>query len=165
MGVISYQPLQKENDKRMGLVSRAVPRMVKITINTTLTGGFIAYLLLPISSYSPRFSDRDLLMRYHWGLGVGHFHAHQSALTSGCISDLTEDAEETQVPDPGLQETLGESHAQDNDRDSDSMGYESEKPELCLEDLDLEGWDDVEMDDGEDGDGDGDEDPEDFTGM
>ncbi|KAF8237944.1 hypothetical protein L208DRAFT_1506424, partial [Tricholoma matsutake] len=88
MGVTSYQPLQKENDERMGLASHAVPRIVKITINTTLIGVFIAYLLLLISFYSPRFSDRDLLMRYHWGLGVGHFHAHQSALTSGCISNL-----------------------------------------------------------------------------
>jgi hypothetical protein len=23
-----------------------------------------------------RFSDRDLLMRHHWSLGVGHLHAH-----------------------------------------------------------------------------------------
>lgn len=22
------------------------------------------------------FSDRDILMRYHWGMGVGHIHAH-----------------------------------------------------------------------------------------
>ena len=104
-------------------------------------------------------------MRYHWGLGVGHFHAHQSALTSGCVSNPTEDAQEAQVPDLGLREALGESLAQDNDRDSD-MGYESEKPELCLEDLDLEGWDDIEMDDEEDEDGDEDNgEPENFTGM
>jgi hypothetical protein len=108
-------------------------------------------------------------MRYHWGLGVGHFHAHQSALTceSHCASNLTEDAQEqeTQVPDLGLQEALGESLVQDNDRDSD-MGYESENPELCLEDLDSEGWDDIEMDDGEDDNGDEDNgEPEDFTGM
>lgn len=23
-----------------------------------------------------RFVDRDMLMRYHWGLGVGHIHSH-----------------------------------------------------------------------------------------
>lgn len=23
-----------------------------------------------------RFTDRDLLLRFHWGLGVGHYHAH-----------------------------------------------------------------------------------------
>jgi hypothetical protein len=25
---------------------------------------------------SHRFVDRDMLMRYHWGLGVGHLYAH-----------------------------------------------------------------------------------------
>ncbi|KAF8218408.1 hypothetical protein L208DRAFT_1351762 [Tricholoma matsutake] len=118
--------------------------------------------------YPPRFSDRDLLMRYHWGLGVGHFHAHQSASSLGCVSDVAEDAQDIQVPDVELQEASEESPAQANNRGSD-MGYdsESENPELCLEDRDLEGWDDIEMDDVEDGD-DGDEvieEPEDFTGM
>ena len=104
-------------------------------------------------------------MRYHWGLGVGHFHAHQSASTSSCVSDQAEDAPDIQVPDIELQEALGESLVQANDRDSD-MGYESENPELCLEDHDLEGWDDIEMDDIEDSDGDEViEEPEDFTGM
>ena len=23
-----------------------------------------------------RFVDRDMLMRYHWGLGVGHIYSH-----------------------------------------------------------------------------------------
>jgi hypothetical protein len=27
------------------------------------------------------FSDRDLMMCYHWGLGVGHQHAHQATST------------------------------------------------------------------------------------
>jgi hypothetical protein len=48
------------------------------------------------------------------------------------------------------------------------MGYESDNPELCLDDLDLEGWDDIdsEMEDGEDGDVDEDiEEAEDFTDM
>ena len=165
VGATSYQPLQKENDKRMGLVSHAVPRTVKITINTLLAGGFITYSLVLIPLYPPRFSDRDLLMRYHWGLGVGHFHAHQSASTSGCVSDLAEDTQDIQGPGMELQEASGESLTQANRRGSD-MGYESENPELCLEDRDLEGWDDIEMDDIEDGDG-GEvvEEPEDFTGM
>ena len=106
-------------------------------------------------------------MRYHWGLGVGHFHAHQPASTSGHVSDLAGDAQDFQVPDMELQEALRESLEQPNDRGSD-MGYDSDNPELRLEDRDLEGWDDIEMDDVEDGDEDEDEDigePEDFTGM
>jgi hypothetical protein len=107
-------------------------------------------------------------MRYHWGLGIGHFHAHQSESTSGpgSVSDLAQDARDMiQVLDMDLQEAAGESLAQANDRGSD-MGYESDIPELCLDDIDLEGWDDIEMDDGEDGDVDEDiEEAEDFTGM
>ena len=45
-----------------------------------------------------------------------------------------------------LPEALRDSPAQANDRGSD-MGYESDNPELCLEDCDFEGWDDIEMDD------------------
>lgn len=110
-------------------------------------------------------------MRYHWGLGVGHLHAHQSASTSGCVSNLAEDVQDIHAPDMELQEALGESPAQANDGDSD-MGNESDNPdsELCLEDRDLEGWDDIEMDDVLE-DGDVDEDigepasEDDFTGM
>ena len=109
VGATSYQPLQKENDKRMGLVSHTVPRTVRITINTLLAGGFITCSLVLIQLYPPRFSDRDLLMHYHWGLGVGHFHVHQSASTSSCVSDLAEDAPDIQVPAIELQEALGES--------------------------------------------------------
>ena len=83
-------------------------------------------------------------MRYPWGLGVGHVHAHQSASTSGCDSNLAEDAQDI---DMELPETLQDSPAQANDRGSD-MGYESENPELCLEDCDFKRWDDIEMDDG-----------------
>lgn len=105
-------------------------------------------------------------MRYHWGLGVGHIHAHQSAYTSGCVSNLAEDAQDI---DAELPEAPRDSPAQVNDRGSD-MGYESDNPELCLEDRDLEGWDDIEMDDVLEV-GDVDEDIEepasegDFTGM
>lgn len=27
-----------------------------------------------------RFADRDMLMRYHWGLGIGHVYAQESKL-------------------------------------------------------------------------------------
>jgi len=103
-------------------------------------------------------------MCYHWGLGVGHFHAHQSASTLGCGSDPAEDAKDIQVPDMEPQEASGETLAQANNRGSD-IGYELDNPELSLEDRDLEGWDDIEMDDVEDGDGDDIGELEDFTGM
>ena len=77
-------------------------------------------------------------------------------------SDLAEDAQDIRVPDMELQEASVESLAQANDRASD-MSYELDNPELCLEDCDSEGWDDIEMDDAEDGDGDGDEAPPDSS--
>ena len=162
VGVTSYHPLQKENDKWMGLVSHTVPRTIKITINTFLASGFIIYLLVLISSHPPGSLTRIFLC----GLDVGHFHAHQSASTSGSASDLAADSlQDIQVLDMELQEALEESLAQASDRGSD-MGYESDNPELCLEDRDLEGWDDIEIDDVEDGDGDEDiGELEDFSGM
>lgn len=47
------------------------------------------------------------------------------------------------------------------------MGYESDNPELCLEDRDLEGWDDIEMDDVDEETASEDEpaSEDDFTGM
>ena len=38
-----------------------------------------ALLILIISS----FVDRDMVMRYHWGLGVGHTHAHSQGPSKG----------------------------------------------------------------------------------
>ena len=99
------------------MVSRAVPRMVKITINTLLAGGFAAYLLVLILLYPARFSDRDLLMCYHWGLGVGHVHVHQSASTSGCDSNLAEDAQDIDMELPEVRD----SPAQANDGGSDMV--------------------------------------------
>ena len=120
----------------------------------------------------PKLSQQAAVMRYvdicDLPRFIGHFHAHQLASTSSYASDLAEDAQDIQVPDMELQEASVESLAQANDRASD-MSYESDNPELCLEDCDSEGWDDIEMDDAEDGDGDGDEDiigePDDFSGM
>lgn len=34
------------------------------------------------------FSDRDIMMRYHWGMGVGHDHAHGLADIHAEHSDL-----------------------------------------------------------------------------
>ena len=40
---------------------------------------FSTLLILIISS----FVDRDMVMRYHWGLGVGHAHAHSQGPSKG----------------------------------------------------------------------------------
>jgi hypothetical protein len=80
-------------------------------------------------------------MRYHWGLGVGHLHAHRPDSTSKiCIPDEARDTEfeADQYTD------LERSQAHSPDAVGDIEMYESDNPELGLEDRDFEGWQDVE---------------------
>lgn len=37
---------------------------------------------------SYRFVDRDILMRYHWGIGVGHLYSHTVTLSPPLAPDL-----------------------------------------------------------------------------
>jgi hypothetical protein len=110
-------------------------------------------------------------MRYHWGLGVGHLHAHQHTVISAPV--LEKDAQDAQPPECEPEERLDENNvnAQINIQDGNSEGYQSDQPELCLEERDFEGWNDVESEDSEDEDGDRgeheamEESDTDFTGM
>ena len=80
-----------------------------------------------------RFSDRDLLMRYHWGTGVGHLHAHQPLSNDGSISDEPIDIEDDQNAD----NELGE-HASSIDGTSRDSVHKSDNSEWD--------WEDVETD-------------------
>jgi hypothetical protein len=120
-------------------------------------------------------------MRYHWGLGVGHFHAHQPRATATssytpCKPD-SEDTENDHDVEPGVAEG---SDTYDGHKSSAELGdnasdvYESDNSELGLDDRDSEGWEDVESesDDGSDLDDDrdrgclgDDEDEEEFGGI
>ena len=47
---------------------------------------------LKLNSFIPSFVDRDMLMRYHWGLGIGHVYAHDivaNGVTEGSLSKST----------------------------------------------------------------------------
>ena len=103
----------------------------------------------------PRFSNRDLVMRYHWGLVVGHLHVHQPISMSGPIPGKTGSPMNTQDGNGQLPyfeaDKLSGEHARPQDRDSTDC--ESDNPELGLEERDLEGWEDVETDSGLEGGG------------
>ena len=71
-------------------------------------------------------------MRYHWGLGVGHLHAHQPTSTSNCIPDEPKDTQDDWFPDIGLGESSN-AHALDSYPDNVSE-VESDNPELGLDD-------------------------------
>jgi hypothetical protein len=120
------------------------------------------------------FSDRDLLMRYHWGLGVGHLHAHQPIFNAGWGRDESRDSQNDQSadfePDEQPDEPRGENaYAADTAHDGDSdVPYESDNPELWLDESDVEGLDDLETDSNADEDGENDLDNDDieyFGGM
>jgi len=113
--------------------------MVKITISTMSLSTFCdSDTMIVILTLMPRFSARDLLMRYHWGLGVGHLHAHQPVTTSDYVGDEPDQFEVCQ-DDPDL-EPEGTSDVGIEDGDSDI--YVSDDP--AIEIGDLEEWEDVE---------------------
>ena len=102
------------------------------------------------------FSAPDLMMRYHWGLGVGHYHAHQptSSLHHNIASQpITNESGDTQDNQSSNMEPEGTSDSNldalgvvgDDDLDSE---YISDDPELGLEDRHLpdEGWQDTVTD-------------------
>jgi hypothetical protein len=83
-------------------------------------------------------------MRYHWGLGVGHFHVHEPTSTFLNITDKSammdlETSGDVITTEPEALPT----HAV-NDPD-----HKTADPEMGLEDHDPEGWEDVESDDSE----------------
>src|SRR6202522_4337982 len=118
-------------------------------------------------------------MCYHWGLGVGHFHAHQpcaTATSSGTLFCQPGDTENDHDAEPGPGVAEG-SYNYDGHKSSAELGdnasyeYQSDNSELGLDDRDSDGWEDVESesDDGSDFDGNhdrglGDKDEEEWGG-
>lgn len=80
-------------------------------------------------------------MRYHWGLGVGHYHAHHCAARP---ADNSEDALENLQPQD---DDTAEQGSVDGGDGSD--GSDSDNEELGLDDRQQEGWEDVESEDSE----------------
>jgi hypothetical protein len=108
-----------------------------------------------------RFSAPDLMMRYHWGLGVGHYHAHQPTsslhhdITSQPITDEPGDAQDNQSSNLEPEGTLYSNVDALASGDDGDLEYISDDPELGLEDRHLpdEGWQDTDTDGASDGGG------------
>ena len=95
-------------------------------------------------------------MRYHWGLGVGHIHAHQHTVPLAAIPRTNSpNVQPEHEPDATLD--VNEINIQIDLQDGNSDVYHSDNPELGLEDRESEGWEDVESDGSERGDEGGDE--------
>jgi hypothetical protein len=91
-----------------------------------------------------RFSDQDIMMHYHWGLGVGHHYTHGSVPSSTSCCEHESDNVDL---DPG--EGSGE---EQHVHDAHGDNYDSDHPEFSLRDHETEGWEDVQSDDSDSGD-------------
>jgi hypothetical protein len=85
-----------------------------------------------------RFVDRDMMMRFFWGLGVGHVYAHAK-----CTTTVQSSAVEEPEPADGLLPLETDCQANDSDtqdgRDSD-MPADYDMPELNISDREDDGW-------------------------
>lgn len=120
-------------------------------------------------------------MRYHWGLGVGHYHVHHQPTSSLhhviTSQSITNEAGDTQDNQSSNLEPEGTSYSNVDavgDSDDDLEYISDGDPELGLEDRHLpeEGWQDMDTDGASDGGGhsgsdseDIEEEPEDYTGC
>jgi hypothetical protein len=101
-----------------------------------------------------RFVDRDMLMRYHWGLGIGHAYSHiQPALARNVLpqrpnfnaGERTSRADDLSSNWPTYY--LDESEAEEAGSDSESEPECREESESTLGDYaDIDGWDDFTFD-------------------
>ncbi|KAF6747597.1 hypothetical protein DFP72DRAFT_972254 [Ephemerocybe angulata] len=96
--------------------------------------------------YVNRFVDRDMLMRYHWGLGVGHRYSHKDAPVKGTSeasssadsdpSEIEEDVPVSDAQDPEPEDATDSDHASDGLDDlqgeelSDSEGTENSSSDV-----------------------------------
>lgn len=106
------------------------------------------------------------MMRYHWGLGVGHYHTHQPTSTSHPFTYDPGDAQDDRSPNIEPEGTSNRNiHPRDGD---DDLEYDNDDPELHLEDHHLaeEGWESAGTDSSPDGGSDFEDiEDEDYTGL
>ena len=117
-----------------------------------------------ILTFIHRFSAPDLMMRYHWGLGVGHSHVHQPVV-SNITTPIVYEPGDSQDNQSSNLEPDGTSYSNVDAVGDDDLEYISDDPELGLEDRHLpdEGWEDTDTDGASDGGGHSEE--EDYTGC
>jgi hypothetical protein len=98
-----------------------------------------------ILNFIHRFSAPDLMMRYHWGLGVGHYHAHQP--TSSLHRDIASQPITNEPGDDQGNESSNLGPDGTSYSNVDTLGN-GDDPELGLEDRHLpdEGWQDMDTD-------------------
>ena len=128
--VTLYQLLQMDDNAWTVLQRLRTVVILMIGGIITSTGAFLCKFSFTDLNVVSRFADRDMLMRYHWGLGVGHVYAHEST---------TESVKETlQAPsrfEPDI--VIPDCHIDMDEKDSDgNSSFRSPSPDLDNSDLD-----------------------------
>lgn len=66
----------------------------------------IGAVVLPVtvffSSNNSRFVDRDMIMRYYWGLAIGHIYTHKPSRHGEAVPDLKAIQEDIQEDRAGI---------------------------------------------------------------
>jgi hypothetical protein len=90
-----------------------------------------------------RFVDRDMVMRYHWGLAVGHAYAHEKGDTDSMNRHVEECNREAPGIDPEVEEPDG--------LDLQQAGGQDDLAEHTLRNRDDDDWDNSDEGGGDDG--------------
>jgi hypothetical protein len=86
--------------------------------------------------FNDRFADRDMLMRYHWGLGIGHVYSHEDDRfqQSSTIIDCEADCEGAGIQDM-VNEDSADSQCQTRsltpEKNACDSEFEDNDPELA----------------------------------
>lgn len=128
-----------------------VTQMIGYTITSTGESESDSPKSLAFTKYVASFADRDMVMRYHFGLGIGHAYSHtQPPCPSGCITESHNDLDDLER----LTDSLESEHADFESVTSSPGGSDLESDEECGElnsesvlgdYADLDGWDDTDM--------------------
>ncbi|KAJ3514875.1 hypothetical protein NMY22_g14600 [Coprinellus aureogranulatus] len=90
-----------------------------------------------------RFVDRDMLMRYHWGLGIGHRYSHEDA--PDAVGAKSSESGEDDA-DAELSDGLGQGMSSEDDSDGSQYTLQDREDELVGgEELDGSGDEDEEI--------------------
>jgi hypothetical protein len=117
---------------------------------------FNLYSVSLLTSILDSFVDRDMIMRFLWGLGVGHIYANPQAAHSKSnvefkttSSDKDNDLDNSYVVDTDIPVEMMIDRQDQEQHEGDPLDVED--PEQSLEDCELEEWwvDEEEMEEDE----------------
>ena len=124
------------------------PKITKTIYYTMLTGEFWHIYIEHKTNSHPnaRFSIHDLLMRYHWGLGVGHLHVHQTN-PSHTANQLNQSLDINTLDDPDAEPLSGGDNTHAADMTEDMEDYDDDESDAVDDDDHIQDSD-SEPDDG-----------------